>query len=142
MNFFSHLQCSQCQNTYPSNKPVNLCQCGAPLLVRYNLSEAKNLDKYRIRSQYSGIWDLSPLLPVQQKHNMLTLGEGNTPLLEVRTLAKQLEINKLFIKDESLNPTGSFKAKGLCLAVSRAKELGVQNVSISTAGNAEHWFTV
>ena len=55
---------------------------------------------------------------------MLTLGEGNTPLLEVRTLAKQLEINKLFIKDESLNPTGSFKARGLCLAVSRAKELG------------------
>ncbi|NOZ60935.1 MAG: threonine synthase [Calditrichaeota bacterium] len=136
MTFFTHLECSRCHQTYASDQLINLCQCGAPLLVRYDLSQAKNLDKEKIRQLYSGIWDLAPLLPVKNEKFRLTLGEGNTPLLRAEKLAKILGLKNLYVKDESPNPTGSFKARGLCLAVSRAAELGVSALSIPTAGNA------
>ncbi|MDW7681868.1 MAG: pyridoxal-phosphate dependent enzyme, partial [bacterium] len=94
------------------------------------------LDKHEIQSRYRGIWDLSPLLPVRESINRLSLGEGNMPLIKANRLGHALGISQLFIKDESLNPTGSFKARGLCVAVSRARELGINNFSIPTAGNA------
>jgi len=136
MNFFSGVHCSKCNLAYPGNKPINLCKCGAPLLAQYDLETARNLDKHKIRTMYRSIWDLAPLLPVQDKENMLNLGEGNTPLLIAENLGDLLGLDYLYIKDEALNPTGSFKARGICLAVSKANELGIKDVCIPTAGNA------
>ena len=136
MNFFKALRCSKCNLTYPGDKPINLCQCNKPLLAEYDLQAARVLERDEIRRDYKSIWDLAPLLPIQNKANMLTLGEGNTPLLKANRLGDFLDLTNLYIKEEGLNPTGSFKARGLCLAVSKAKELGLKDLSIPTAGNA------
>ncbi len=136
MNFFKGLGCSECNLTYPADKPINLCQCKKPLLAEYDLKAARVLDRDEIRKDYKNIWDLAPLLPVKNTANMLSLGEGNTPLLRAKRLGDFLGLTNLYIKEEGLNPTGSFKARGLCLAISKAKELGLNDLSIPTAGNA------
>jgi len=82
------------------------------------------------------MWRYAQLLPVVNKRNIVSLGEGWTPLLKLNRLAEKLDINNLLIKDESQNPTGSFKARGLSAAVSKAKELGIKNCIVPTAGNA------
>ena len=136
MNFFVHLKCASCDSTYPGNKLINLCKCGAPLLAQYDLEAAHSLDKNKLKNTYRSIWDISSLLPIQQNRNRLYLGEGNTPLIKAKNIGKQLGIKNIYIKDEAGNPTGSFKARGLCLAVAKAKELGIKILSIPTAGNA------
>ncbi len=138
MSYLSTLFCSECNNTYDPSVVQTFCQdCNKPLLVRYDLEEARGvLDRDEFRSRPSGMWRWHELLPVHEYKNMLYLGEGDTPLLHLQDLGSLLGLSNLFLKDESQNPTGTFKARGLSAAVSKAKELGVTKVIIPTAGNA------
>ena len=134
-SYFDHLECSACLTTYASTALMNLCTCGAPLLARYRLEEAAAaLDRDQLEGQT--LWRYHAMLPVQSLAGVVSLGEGMTPLLRAERLGKRLGLNHLYIKDESLNPTGSFKARGLALAIARAAELGVTRVAIPSAGNA------
>jgi threonine synthase len=96
----------------------------------------KTLDRDEFRGRPAGMWRWHELLPVHDHHNMISLGEGDTPLLQLHNLGSDLGLSRLYVKDESLNPTGTFKARGLAAAVSKAKELGIKKVIIPTAGNA------
>ncbi len=138
MNFLTHLECGLCKETMEPNKVWKLCpKCSKPLLVRYDLQAAKKSIRPDIISQREpNMWRYRELLPVSNPANILTLGEGFTPLHHARRLGNELGFANLYIKDEGLNPTGSFKARGLSTAISRAKELGITSVSIPTAGNA------
>ena len=115
----------------------NLCECGKPLLVAYDLDAARiTLTKDILRTRISSLWRYEEVLPLVDKHNRVTLGEGFTPLHHAANLGRELGIADLYIKDESLNPTQSFKARGMTTAVSMAKELGVKKVAVPSAGNA------
>ena len=134
-SYFDHLECSACFTTYASTALMNLCTCGAPLLARYRLAEAAAaLDRDQLVGQT--LWRYHAMLPVQSPAGVVSLGEGMTPLLRAERLGQRLGLNHFYIKDESLNPTGSFKARGLALAIARAAELGVTRVAIPSAGNA------
>ncbi|HKC89462.1 MAG TPA: threonine synthase, partial [Blastocatellia bacterium] len=133
----TYLECSKTGKTYEPNKLYNLSQAGKPLLVRYDLERAaKVLTKDSLKRRVSSLWRYREVLPVVNDQNIVTLGEGWTPLLQARRLGEELGLPELFIKDESPNPTGSFKARGQAVAISMAKELGVKKVAIPTAGNA------
>src|SRR5262249_9960125 len=135
--YVTHLECSKTGKTYEPNRPYNLSEAGKPLLVRYDLKRAaQTLSKESLRRRSSSLWRYREVLPVVKDENIVTLGEGWTPLLHARRLGAQLSLPQLFIKDESPNPTGSFKARGQAVAISMAKELGVKKVAIPTAGNA------
>lgn len=138
MNFLTHLECGLCAATLPADRPWNLCPtCNKPLLARYDLdAAAKALTPKKIAGREPNIWRYFELLPVIDAKNRLTLGEGFTPLHHAARLGEKLGFARLYIKDEGLNPTGSFKARGLAVAVSKARELGIKQVSIPTAGNA------
>jgi len=116
----------------------NLCpDCGKPLMVRYDLEAAqKAINPEKISQREENLWRYRELLPVCDSQYVLCLGEGFTPLIKARRLSQVLEFDNLYLKDEGVNPTGSFKARGLGVAVSRACELGVQALSIPSSGNA------
>jgi threonine synthase len=116
----------------------NLCPvCEKPLLARYDIESAANhFKKESLRNRKPTLWRYREMLPVKNEENMLSLGEGFTPLLRAENLGAENNFENLYIKDEGLNPTTSFKARGLCMAISMAKELGVKEVSIPSAGNA------
>jgi threonine synthase len=135
MSFATEIVCPRCDNRFPLTQLLNLCSCGSPLLVRYDLKKARaTLAKSSLRG--ATLWRYRELLPVHDDVNVVSLGEGFTPLLEAKVLADDLGLRRVWIKDEAQNPTGSFKDRGLCLAVSRAKELGVKKIAIPSAGNA------
>ncbi len=136
--FVTHLECAKCGTTYEANKLHNLCtQCGKPLLVRYDLTKAaKTLTKESLKNRVSSLWRYREVLPVVRDENIVSLGEGWTPLMHAKRLGSRFGLPQLFIKDESPNPTGSFKARGQTTAISMAKELGVKKLAIPTAGNA------
>jgi threonine synthase len=138
MNFFTHLECGYCGEKYPADKLWNLCtKCGKPLLAKYDLNAAKkSFAKESLKSRHENLWRYHEMLPVKDDKFRITLNEGYTPLYLADNLGKELNFNNLYIKDEGVNPTTSFKARGLCMAISRAKELGVKEVSIPSAGNA------
>ncbi len=138
MSYITHLQCYSCKTHFDSEKIQTFCpDCQSPLLAFYDLETAsEKLDRDEFRHRPRGMWRWRELLPVQEPENMIYLGEGDTPLLHLTNLGNELGLSRLFVKDESLNPTGSFKARGLAAAVSKAKELGVTKVIIPTAGNA------
>jgi threonine synthase len=138
LSYLSHLQCSGCGNTYPFEQIQTFCPaCQSPLLSIYALdSVRKHVDRDEISHRQKGMWRWSPLLPVINEENQISLGEGDTALLPLPHLEEELGLSHLFVKDESTNPTGSFKARGLAVAISKAKELGVKKVIIPTAGNA------
>jgi threonine synthase len=137
-SFFNRLVCSSCNRSFPLDQPVTYCtDCQAPLLAQYDLEAARaSLDRDGLRSQPRGMWRWHALLPVQQAHNIVTLGEGDVPLLRLERVAAGLGLGHVYVKDESQNPTATFKARGLAAAISRAKELGISRVIIPTAGNA------
>lgn len=137
-SFFTHLECAYCGETYSRDKLWNLCtQCQKPLLARYDLEAAgKALNKEKIACRQPNLWRYFEVLPVINPEHALCLGEGFTPLQRASRLGKEIGFKELYIKDEGLNPTGSFKARGLSIAVSKAFELGVTAVSIPSAGNA------
>ena len=135
--FVTHLECSKTGKTYEPNKIYNLSEAGKPLLVRYDLKRAaQTLTKDSLKGRVSSLWRYREVLPVVSDENIVTLGEGWTPLPHARRLGALVGMPELFIKDEGANPTGSFKARGQTAAISMAKELGVKKVAIPTAGNA------
>lgn len=138
MGFLTHLECSYCHSEHSSDELQTLCPaCGKPLLARYDLNGAKQTFSREVLLQRPAtLWRYAEVLPVADFEHRVSLGEGFTPLIAATRLGQQLGLANLFIKDESLNPTGSFKARGLCMAVSRARELGVREVVIPSAGNA------
>lgn len=137
-SLLSKLECSGCGTEYPHQQIHTFCPiCQSPLIACYDLDAARQkVDRDQISRRLKGMWRWRELLPVQNPENEIFLGEGDTPLLRLPRLGKQLGLSNLFVKDESSNPTGSFKARGLAAAVSRAKELGIEKVIIPTAGNA------
>jgi threonine synthase len=136
-SYLMDLQCPRCETRYSAEKIQNLCACGSPLFARYDLPEVARIvsrDDFSFRPH--SLWRFKELLPVRDPENVATLCEGFTPVLPSLRLGQSIGLEKLHFKDESLNPTGSFKARGLALAVSKAKELGVREISLPTAGNA------
>src|SRR5687768_15838252 len=138
MSYFSHLECSvPCgAHSYDPRKPQHLCTCGAPLLARYDLDAARTWTRASLAGRVASIWRYRELLPLFDGEQPVTLGEGWTPLIHARRMGGDLGLERLFIKDESLNPTNSFKARGLSAAVTRAKHLGATILSVPSAGNA------
>lgn len=138
MSFLSHLDCAQCGSAFDADKLWNLCpQCSKPLLARYDWQSAKkSLSKEMLLTRIPTLWRYHELLPVKDERYRLSLGEGFTPLLQAGNLGRFLDFKGIYLKDESTNPTTSFKARGLSVAISRAYELGVREVSIPSAGNA------
>src|SRR3954470_3167823 len=138
MSYFSHLECSVPCGA-PHLDPAqehHLCQCGAPLLVRYDLDRARAWTRDSLSGRPANMWRYRELMPLFDGEEPLTLGEGWTPLIHATRLGRQLGLERLFVKDESLNPTNSFKARGLAAAVTRASLLGAKTLSIPSAGNA------
>ncbi|MEO8084416.1 MAG: threonine synthase, partial [Ardenticatenales bacterium] len=134
----THLECAQCGTSYPANALANLCPtCQRPLLARYDLAAARTaLPREALADRVGSLWRYAELLPVADPAWRLTLGEGWTPLLETPRLGAHIGLPNLLVKDEGINPTGSFKARGLVMAVSRAGELGAKAVALPSAGNA------
>ena len=134
----THLECAACQLEHEARRLLNLCrECGKPLLVRYDLERAgRTLTKESLVGRRPDMWRYREVMPVDHDKNIVSLGEGWTPLLWARRLGKQLGIDQLYIKDESQNPTQSFKARGMSAAVSMAKELGARKLAVPSAGNA------
>lgn len=135
----THLECANCQKHYEAQKLHNLCdECGKPLLVRYDLKKAaETLTKDSLKSREANLWRYKEVLPVENEKNIVSFGEGWTPLLEAKNLAESLSLKlNLYIKDEGQNPTQSFKARGMTAAVSRALELGAEKLAVPSAGNA------
>jgi threonine synthase len=134
----SHLECAACRETYEARRLLNLCErCGKPLLVRYELGRAaRTLTKESLKTRMASLWRYREVLPVEEDENIVSLGEGWTPLLSAPRLAERVGLSELFIKDESQNPTQSFKARGMTTAVSMALELGARKLAVPSAGNA------
>jgi threonine synthase len=133
-----NLECSFCHREYDAKRLQNVCtECGKPLLVRYDLKRiAKFLTRQALYARRSDLWRYRELLPVRREDNIVTLGEGWTPLLPAKRLGASMGMSHLLIKDESQNPTDSFKARGMSVAVSMAKELGAKKLAAPSAGNA------
>jgi threonine synthase len=137
MNTITHLECSACGKRREAGQVHNLCECGGPLLVRYDLDKARAIwTRESLTTGPSNMWRYAPMLPVRNAASIVSLGEGMTPLLRANRLAKRLGATDVWIKDEGINPTGSFKARGLSCAISMCVELGIRKVAIPSAGNA------
>ncbi|HWZ33192.1 MAG TPA: threonine synthase [Bryobacteraceae bacterium] len=137
MTTVTHLECSLCAKRYDAGKIANLCECGGPLLVRYDLQKAReSWSRDWIPNGPSSMWRYAPVLPVSKPAAITSLGEGMTPLIQTKRLGQRLGARDLWVKDEGVNPTGSFKARGLSCAISMCVELGVTKVAIPSAGNA------
>jgi threonine synthase len=134
----THLECGYCAATYAPDQLLNLCPaCGKPLLARYDLRKAATtLTAEALLGRAPNMWRYAEVLPVQDERHRISLGEGWTPLIRATRLGERIGCANTYIKDESLNPTGSFKARGLSAAVSRAYELGASALAIPSAGNA------
>ena len=130
----SHLQCSNCGRWYDAFQLQTFATCcNKPLLVQYNNEPiSRNILRYRV----ANMWRYREMLPVLEDQNIVSLGEGMTPLLSLKRTADKYGLTQLLLKDEGQNPTGSFKARGLSAAVSKAKEFGIDTCIIPTAGNA------
>jgi threonine synthase len=137
MTTVTHLECSLCAKRYEAGKIANLCECGGPVLVRYDLQKAReSWSRDWIPNGPSSMWRYAPVLPVSKPAAITSLGEGMTPLIQTKRLGQRLGARDLWVKDEGVNPTGSFKARGLSCAISMCVELGVTKVAIPSAGNA------
>ena len=131
----SHLDCPRCRARHDADQVQGTCSCGSPLLARYDLGliQVSPLD---IAGRPANLWRYHELLPVREAGHVVSLGEGMTPLLALPTLGQALGVPNLLMKDESLIPTGTFKARGAAVGVSRAAELGVSAIAMPTNGNA------
>ena len=138
VNYLTHLECSKCAQTYDHKQPQNLCEaCGKPLFARYDLDKvAQAWNKSALLERTASLWRYRELLPLIDRSHTVSLGEIMTPLIRTRRLEELLGLETLWVKDESPLPGGSFKARGLAMAVSKAKELGLTKLAIPSAGNA------
>lgn len=137
-SYITHLECTYCGATYSCDEIHNTCaKCGKVLYARYDLVAArKEFKKDDLLRRPGNMWRWFEIMPVRDPANVVTLGEGHTPLLPALRLGKPYGANQVFFKEEGLNPTGSFKARGMSAAVSKAKELGVKAIGAPSAGNA------
>jgi len=137
-SYAEYLECTNCHKEYDYVNPYRTCQeCGKVLYVKYDMEKArKNFDRNSLVGRVSSMWRYYEMMPIKDESNIVSLGEGMTPLLKADNLGKALNCSDIYIKDEGCNPTGSFKARGLSAAVSRAKELGVTKLTMPSAGNA------
>ena len=133
----TELECPRCRRRHDADQVTGVCACGSPLLVRYDLDEVRaGLTKQEVAAREPSLWRYHELLPVRSPSYVVTLGEGMTPLLPVPAIGAELGVERLLMKDEGLIPTGSFKARGAAVGVSRAHELGVKKIAMPTNGNA------
>ena len=137
-SYLQHLECSNCKKIFPHESVQNVCQsCGKPLFARYALEQLSDTWKpMHLRSEPYSLWRYKELLPICDEANIVSLGETMSPLIHAKRLGEQFGLPELWIKDESRLPTGSFKARGLAMAVSKAKELRIKKLAIPSAGNA------
>lgn len=136
-SFLSHLECSRTGERYEADQVAGTSSAGAPLLARYDLERVRvSVTPQDIASRAPDLWRYHEVLPVRSPERIVSLGEGMTPLLSMSSFGKQAGVPQLLMKDEGLVPTGSFKARGAAVGVSRAAELGVQGVAMPTNGNA------
>jgi len=137
MSHVSHLECSVCGRRREAGTVQTLCECGGPLLVRYDLENAKQWwSRDSLAKAPPTMWRYAPLLPVKDSKHIVSLGEGLTPMMKADRLAARLGVSDLWVKDEGVNPTGSFKARGMSCAVSMCAELGLSKIAVASAGNA------
>lgn len=136
--FIDHLCCSVCEKRFSFDELQTYCkECQAPIFVVYDLDAIKaSVQPNEVKIRPRGIWRWWEMLPVVDEDRRVSLGEGDTPVLKSERLGSELGVRNLYIKDESQNPTGTFKARGLAVAVARGLELGVETFVIPTAGNA------
>jgi threonine synthase len=135
--FVTYLECSATGERYAADEPHNLSRAGKPLLVRYDLAAVKKaLSKEKLASRPADLWRYRELLPVRRLEDVVSLGEAMTPVLPLQKLAAKLGGGELLVKDEGRLPTGSFKARGLVMAVSMAKAFGIKHMAMPTNGNA------
>ena len=138
MSFYTHLECSACGERHDASVVQTVCtKCGKPLFARYDLEAAKEaVTRRELVGRESTMWRYWELLPVKSRRNVVSLGEGWTPLTPTPRLGEEIGVPDLWVKDEGIIPTGSFKARGLAMAISKAKELGIRRVALPSAGNA------
>lgn len=137
-SWLEYVECSNCGKTYDADSLLTTCDaCGKVLLARYDLvAAARTMTKEALRERDWNLWRYHEIMPVRDPQHRLTLGEGGTPLLKADRIGSEIGLRNLLMKDEGRNPTGSFKARGLGAAISRARELGVTAVALPSAGNA------
>ena len=137
-SYLTHLECTSCGATHSADQLVRLCtKCDKVLYARYDLDAARReTDRDSLEGRRSDMWRYFEMMPVLDEQNIVSLGEGMTPILDAPRLGEAIGATNLVIKDEGQNPTGTFKSRGLSAAVSKAKELGAGGVTIPTAGNA------
>jgi threonine synthase len=137
-SFLSHLECSRCVRHYAADQPQNLClDCRAPLLARYDLDGLRDaVSPEDFAGREPSLWRYHELLPVSAPERVVSLGEGMTPLLSLPRYGARAGMSDLLLKDEGLVPTGSFKARGAAVGVSKAAELGISRLAMPTNGNA------
>lgn len=136
-SYIQELYCSKCGKIHSADQIQQLCECGAPLLVRYNLKKAsKEWERDSLKNRPWNLWRYKEVLPIKEKKNIVSLGEGGTPILPLKKAGKKIGISNLFLKDEGMIPTGTFKARGAAVGISKAKELGIKTIAMPTNGNA------
>ena len=135
--FVTHLECSLTGESYPAGEPHNLSSAGKPLLVRYDIDLARRtMTRESIAGRPQGMWNWRELLPLAADAEPVSLGEPETPLIPLPETARKAGASGLLVKDEGRLPTGSFKARGLTMAISMAKQFGIKSVALPTNGNA------
>lgn len=136
-SYITELECPKCKKKYDFKKLTNLCECGTPLLVRYDLDAlSREVKPSQWQNRPEGLWRYAELLPVLDAKNTVSLGEGGTPVFRLNEMGKKYGLRNLYLKDEGMNPTGTFKARGASVGVSKARELRVRAIAMPTAGNA------
>ena len=136
-SYLTHLECPRCSRQHDADVLQNLCGCGSPLLARYDLAAVKSkLAPADLTGRPASLWRYHELLPVRDEQHVVSLGEGMTPLVPLPRLGESMGLPGLLMKDEGLIPTGTFKARGAAVGVSRAAELGVRKIAMPTNGNA------
>ena len=137
-SYIDHLECTNCGRKFPYDGLASVCEyCGKVLFVRYDLPRLRReVQRADFDRRPANMWRFNELLPVLDESAVITLGEGGTPLLEATTLAREVGIRRLLVKEEGLNPTGTFKARGIAAAVSKAWEQGARGFTMPSAGNA------
>ena len=137
-SYLSHLECTVCGAVYPHEQLINVSPCCEKVLyARYDLDRIRNeVDRDRLAERPSGMWQFAELLPVEDPDRIVTLGEGGTPLMRLANLEGRLRVTNLYVKEEGLNPTGTFKARGIAAAISKGLELGAAGFTMPSAGNA------
>jgi threonine synthase len=137
-SYLTHLECTYCHATYPADEVIRICaECSKVLYPRYDLAGARDaLNPDELKNRPANMWRYFEVMPVLDEANVITLGEGFTPIFKAERLGDKIGASAVYIKDEGLNPTASFKARGLSAAVSKAKELGITKLTMPSAGNA------